>query len=166
VLADRVEIPQELAARVMFDSDRTCCVCRLPGKATQIHHIDEDASNNAYENLAVLCFDCHSGAHTKLAFARSLNALQLKLYNESWRDLVRGRLMPNPPGPVAEYAKEVVHLLNKIAFGWVATYSGHFLLIAGDVFENIRSSDFNFNQADYQRSRLLFVDLPKDMDRR
>jgi hypothetical protein len=32
----RSDVPEELAAKLLFDSDRTCCVCQVPGKRLQI----------------------------------------------------------------------------------------------------------------------------------
>lgn len=92
---NRVPIPDTLAAEAMFASDRTCCVCRLERTKVQIHHVDEDPSNNVMDNLAVICLHCHSDAHTKGAFVRSLTPELIRLYNSSWRDIVRLRL--NPP---------------------------------------------------------------------
>jgi hypothetical protein len=43
---NRIEIPAELVAQALFESDRTCCVRRLR-KPAQIHHIDEDPANCA-----------------------------------------------------------------------------------------------------------------------
>jgi hypothetical protein len=43
---ERINIPIDLATEVIFASDRTCCVCEVRGKAIQIHHIDENPSNN------------------------------------------------------------------------------------------------------------------------
>jgi len=54
----RTTIPVDLAAEVMFSSDNTCCICRERGKALQLHHIDEDPSNNVEANLALLCLEC------------------------------------------------------------------------------------------------------------
>lgn len=56
----RTPIPEETAASVQFASDRTCCVCQIPGRHIQIHHIDEDPSNNGEWNLCVLCLLCHN----------------------------------------------------------------------------------------------------------
>ncbi len=95
---DRVAIPDDLAAKVMFASDRTCCVCRLHSPKVQIHHIDEDPSNNAFENLAVICLHCHSDAHTKGAFVRNLTPELIRLYNSSWRDIVQLKLTPRGDG--------------------------------------------------------------------
>jgi len=50
---DRVPVPEDVATLLMFRSDRTCCVCHERGEPIQIHHIDEDPSNNDSDNLAV-----------------------------------------------------------------------------------------------------------------
>ncbi len=56
----------------MFASDSTCCVCRERGKAVQVHHIDEDPSNNTPANLAVLCLECHNQTQVSGGFGRKL----------------------------------------------------------------------------------------------
>ena len=90
----RIPVPPGLAGRVLFASDRTCCVCRQPGRKVEIHHIDGDPSNNAFSNLAVVCKDCQSDAHTDHAFARNLTPETVVLYNASWRSIVASRLNP------------------------------------------------------------------------
>jgi tetratricopeptide (TPR) repeat protein len=80
----RTPIPSEMAARVLFLSDRTCCVCRVQGKPVQIHHIDENPSNNSFKNLAVLCFDCHRETQIRGGFDRKLDADQVTLYRDDW----------------------------------------------------------------------------------
>jgi hypothetical protein len=72
----RTEIPSEIAAQVLFESDRTCCVCRVPGRPIQIHHIDDDPSNSPADNLAVLCFDCHRDTQIRGGFDRKLMLLR------------------------------------------------------------------------------------------
>ena len=84
----REPIRSALAARVLFLSDRTCCVCRTPGKPVQIHHIDEDPSNNSSDNLAVLCFDCHRDTQIRGGFDRKLDGDQVVLYRDDWHRLV------------------------------------------------------------------------------
>ncbi len=99
----RIPIPQDLAAKVLFEADRTCCVCRQK-KPVQIHHIDEDPSNNAFENLAVLCQDCHRDTQIRGGFDRKLDAGQVRLYRRDWLEQVRNfRVKPlrvaNSTGP-------------------------------------------------------------------
>lgn len=80
----RTSIPGDLATEVQFASHRTCCVCRERGKETQIHHIDRDPSNNTFENLAVLCLQCHSEAHIEGGFGRKLTASLVTKYRDEW----------------------------------------------------------------------------------
>jgi hypothetical protein len=84
----RVEIPPDTAAEVLFLADRTCCVCRQRGKPVQIHHIDGDSSNSVGDNLAVLCFDCHRETQIRGGFDRKLDAAQVRLYKEDWNNRV------------------------------------------------------------------------------
>ncbi len=87
----RVEIPNDIAAKVLFLSDRTCCVCRSAKKPIQIHHIDENPSNNHPDNLAVLCLDCHNDTMIKGGFGRKLNADQVILYRNDWLKTIKKR---------------------------------------------------------------------------
>ncbi len=66
----RIAIDNEIVAQVLYDSDRTCCVCNERGKAVQIHHIDENPSNNEINNLAVVCFQWHEETQIKGGFGR------------------------------------------------------------------------------------------------
>jgi len=84
----RTEIPQEIAARVLFEADRTCCVCRVRVKPVQIHHLNEDPSNHALPNLAVLCFDCHRETQIRGGFDRKLDGEQIALYRADWVHVV------------------------------------------------------------------------------
>lgn len=81
---NRVGIPPDVAARVLFLSDRTCCVCRIKGKPVQIHHIDDCPSHNEERNLSVLCFDCHRETQIRGGFDRKLDAEQVILYRNDW----------------------------------------------------------------------------------
>ena len=85
----RTGIPDSIAARVLFEHDRTCCVCRKRSKPVQLHHLDEDPSHHSHDNLAVLCFDCHRDTQLRGGFDRKLDADQIVLYRADWLELVR-----------------------------------------------------------------------------
>ncbi len=87
-------IPEQLATKVIFASDRTCCVCRLEKHKIQIHHIDGNPKNNVFDNLAVICVHCHIEAHSKAQFVRSLTPDLIRFYNSSWRQIVSHRISP------------------------------------------------------------------------
>lgn len=84
----RVPVPPEISARVLFESDRTCCVCRKRGKPVQIHHLNEDPSDHALRNLAVLCFECHRETQITGGFDRKLDSNQVTLYRNDWHEVV------------------------------------------------------------------------------
>lgn len=87
----RTTIPVDLAAEVMFSSDNTCCICRERGKALQLHHIDEDPSNNVEANLALLCLECHNDTQIQGGFGRKLNAALVIRYRDEWLNRVDTR---------------------------------------------------------------------------
>jgi hypothetical protein len=80
----RIAVPTDVAAKALFYSDRTCCVCRVKGKPVQIHHIDDNKSNNDINNLAILCFECHNNTQISGGFNRKLSEEQIILYRDDW----------------------------------------------------------------------------------
>jgi hypothetical protein len=112
----------DVSARVLFDSNRTCCVCRDPTKAVQIHHLDEDPSNHSLRNLAVLCFDCHRETQIRGGFDRKLDSEQIILYRDDWtRSVTASRTRDDAPaeapdpiaGPTdAALATSIVEILR------------------------------------------------------
>ena len=88
---NRIPIPDSLAAQVIFEHDRTCCVCNVRGRATQIHHIDDNPSNNDRENLALLCLEDHNDTQVRGGFGRKLNPDIVRKYREDWVQRVNDR---------------------------------------------------------------------------
>jgi len=162
----RIPIPDELAAKVMFASDRTCCVCRDQTRKTEIHHIDGDPSNNDFSNLAVMCKDHQSDAHTNHAFARNLSADTVRLYNETWREIVKLRLSPDSTTQHREYTQEVLLDISLACHSWknqyMALYPGHFRDVGGvkkygDVWDMLRDApNHKFTEQEWDRYLPLF----------
>ena len=88
---NRIPIPQEISDEVLFRQDHTCCVCRENGKAVQIHHIDDNPSNNSSDNLAVLCLQHHNDTQVSGGFGRRLKAGEVRKYRDDWIDRVTKR---------------------------------------------------------------------------
>ena len=109
-MKQRTEIPPDVAADVLFRSDRTCCICRERGRPVQIHHLDEDPSNHSQDNLAVLCFDCHRDTQVKGGFDRKLESRQVILYRNDWYEHVRRRRAVVAPGTRPEPPHEAEEL--------------------------------------------------------
>lgn len=55
----RKRVPGDLTDRLMVANRHTCCICRQRRHPVEKHHIDEDPSNNEWNNLAVVCRNCH-----------------------------------------------------------------------------------------------------------
>jgi hypothetical protein len=87
----RMPIPDDVSAEVMFQQDRTCCVCCEPGLAVQIHHIDEDPTDHMITNLAVLCLEDHERTQTRGGFAKKLKAADVVRHRDDWLRRVRVR---------------------------------------------------------------------------
>lgn len=87
----RTPIHDKLVVKVMYASNRTCCVCTERGKHVQIHHIDGNSDNNVFENLAVLCTQCHDEAHLRGGTTRRLTSKTVIEFRDNWLKRVRDR---------------------------------------------------------------------------
>ena len=89
----RVRIPKNISAQVLYASDGTCCVCAElgRGKRVQIHHIDGNRNNHTFDNLAVLCFECHNKTQERGGFAQQLTAEVVIEYRKNWNNRVCSR---------------------------------------------------------------------------
>ena len=87
---NRTPIPKEVANIALFLSNRSCCVCRTPGRAIQLHHLDGNRNNHK-------CLQCHVETLLKGGFGRKLNSGLIKLYrNELYLENKRRfELIPN-----------------------------------------------------------------------
>jgi hypothetical protein len=120
----RPPVPPERADQVMFQSDRTCCVCRKPKRTVQIHHLDDERTHNKMDNLAALCLECHNRTQLKGGFGRKLNEGQIRLYRKEWYKIVKERragtrkrqdnVIPKPDRSTAKLDKQVLKYLESL----------------------------------------------------
>lgn len=80
----RTTVPRSIESTILYKSAKTCCICRTPSLPIQIHHIDENPSNNSESNLVVLCANCHDDAHTKRALSKNLTPTRLLQFKSKW----------------------------------------------------------------------------------
>lgn len=78
----RKKIPDEIQAEVIFKSNRECVVCDNHKRGDHIHHIDGNNSNNKFENLAFLCFDCHNEASLTGSLRKKLTPKTIIKYRD------------------------------------------------------------------------------------
>jgi hypothetical protein len=96
----RKKINEQVADQLLFDVDRTCCLCTQPGKSVQIHHIDGDNQNNDLSNLVVLCLGCHDEVTRGPGLGRGISAGYLLLKKKFWAESVgqfRSTILPVEP---------------------------------------------------------------------
>src|SRR4051812_38052357 len=84
----RKKVLPNIEAEVMFKSDRLCCMCK-DQQGDQIHHINGDASNGKFENLAFLCFKHHSEASVIGGTRKKLSAKTIIKYRDNLYTLVK-----------------------------------------------------------------------------
>jgi len=60
----RIPIPPQLRKAILEFNNSQCSECGR-SDANQLHHKDENPSNNAEENLQLLCYQCHQRKHRK-----------------------------------------------------------------------------------------------------
>lgn len=86
-MSHRKKIPAEVQKQVLLKSRRRCCLCFwLNGVDDvvkgQIAHLDQDSSNNKFENLAFLCFDHHDEYDSTTNVSKGLQQPEIS----QWRD--------------------------------------------------------------------------------
>jgi hypothetical protein len=84
----RLPVPADIADEVLYRNDHTCCICNVPRKHAQIHHIDGDPSNYDIANLAVVCLDCHSLVTGSQGLGRHYGAGEVRRYKGTWEQVV------------------------------------------------------------------------------
>lgn len=83
----RKKISPDTEAEVMFQSDRQCCIDKKRGD--HIHHIDGNNSNSDFDNLALLCFDCHNEATIKGSLRKKLSAKTIIKYRAHHYEVIQ-----------------------------------------------------------------------------
>lgn len=83
----RPTIPQHIKQKLLYESRYCCSICQK--LSCQIHHIDQNHSNNSEENLIVLCVAHHNEAHTMRTMSSNLDSNALKYAKKAWIEQVR-----------------------------------------------------------------------------
>lgn len=82
----RIALPKEIKNKILIEVHHRCCICVEHRKVANIHHIDENHSNNNYDNLVALCAECHADLHTKSTMRTNITNEQVRKYKEIWKD--------------------------------------------------------------------------------
>jgi hypothetical protein len=102
------DIPDAVAAKVLADCARRCCICRKSKPLRlQVHHIVERANGgtNDPDNLIALCLTCHTDVHTNAPFTRRFSLVELKMHRDNLYKLVaEGKMSSNDEEVPLQYA--------------------------------------------------------------
>jgi hypothetical protein len=78
----RKDLPENILEQLLFLSSNRCCICQTP--LIVIHHIDGNPANNNMDNLAPLCPNCHTHAHSNSKLTRNLTPDRIKSVRKIW----------------------------------------------------------------------------------
>lgn len=70
----------------MLASRHTCCICHEPRHPVEKHHIDGDPSNNEWNNLAVVCRNCHGLVTAKGNLGAHYTPGEMLRYKLDWEE--------------------------------------------------------------------------------
>jgi len=118
----------------MAASRHTCCVCHEPRHPVEKHHINGDPADNAWDNLAVVCRNCHGLVTAKGNIGSQYTPGEVLRYKKLWEKRCAEADEEDIDSPVAE-----VHETKLIDGDQHETYS--FDMEAGD--ELVFSIDAN-----------------------
>ena len=117
----RSAVPEQLKREIIGRSNNRCCVCQTP--FINIHHVDQDPSNNAPDNLAPLCPNCHSQAHAKGNMTVALTPERIKALRDRWYAYCDRRAEGASVGPNAILKlKNFVRSSPLAQYGWTKTF--------------------------------------------
>jgi hypothetical protein len=118
----RVAVPEELRLDVIERCNNRCCICQTP--FIVIHHIDEDPSHNVIDNLAPLCPNCHSQAHSAAKLTLNLTAARIKALRDRWYEYCERRRDTSNVSPNAILKlKNFVRSVGWPQHGWAKTFA-------------------------------------------
>jgi hypothetical protein len=109
----RLVVPANVADEVLYRNDHTCCICNVPRKHVQIHHMDGDPSNRSIANLAVVCLDCHSLVTGAQGLGRHYGAGEVGRYKRTWERVVLYRRSKHKP-PTRAVQRELIGQIDVI----------------------------------------------------
>jgi len=118
----RISLKESLKQEIIVKSNNRCCICQTP--FIVIHHVDEDPSNNDIDNLAPLCPNCHSQAHSIGKLTNNLTSSRIKLLREKWYEYCEKRKEGANINPNAVLkVKNFVRSVGYAKYGWSKTFS-------------------------------------------
>ena len=119
---ERIALKESLRLEIIAKCNNRCCICQTP--FIVIHHIDGKPSNNNPDNLAPLCPNCHSQAHSASQLTTNLKPSRIKLLRDKWYEYCEKRKEGANINPNAILkVKNFVRSVRYSQYGWAKTFS-------------------------------------------
>lgn len=83
-MKERRPIPGALKDKLMAASRHTCCICHAQRLPVEKHHINGNPADNAWDNLAVLCRNCHGLVTAKGNLGSNYAPGEVLRYKKLW----------------------------------------------------------------------------------
>jgi hypothetical protein len=137
-MTQKIEITQ---AQILFDCDRVCCICHdRTRKQIQVHHIDSDNKNNEYQNLAVLCLECHGDTMLKGGFGRKLSDVEVRMYRDDWISQISAEKRANKNKPVRHRPSLVLDSKNRVSRAFLSQLYDNRIIPVGTCYDFVAFS--------------------------
>jgi len=123
----RVPVSERLKSEIISKCNNCCCVCQTH-HLVQFHHIDGDPSNNDIDNMAPLCPNCHSRAHSNSQLTNNLTDLRIKQIRDIWYAYCEQRkeasgISTNPVLTVKTFYRSFHFPDQSPTYSWKRTFS-------------------------------------------
>lgn len=140
----RTHTPKTTVEDLLVANRRTCCICRKERHDLQIHHLDFDPSNHDWDNLGVLCLNCHSLASGRSGLGRSVTPDEVRKHKRAWEINCAGVTQPMDEDDVEDDNEEETPVDS------------------GRRVQRVRAGEDFFMQFDLEAGQQLTVDIVSD----
>jgi len=84
MVKERLPVPGPVRDKLLAANRHTCCICHEPRHPVEIHHINENPADNAWDNLALLCRNCHGLVSAKGPLGSGYRPGEVLRYKQLW----------------------------------------------------------------------------------
>lgn len=92
----------------MVANRHTCCICNQPRQPVEKHHINGDPGDNAWNNLAVVCRNCHGLVTQKGNLGAQYSEGEVLLFKLQWEKRCKTASADEIDSPLEELSETIV----------------------------------------------------------
>src|SRR5258708_37877329 len=92
----------------MVANRHTCCICNQSRLPVDKHHINTDPADNAWNNLAVVCRNCHGLVTQKGNLGAQYTPGEVLLFKLQWEKRCKEATADEIESPVEELSETIV----------------------------------------------------------